>query len=165
MSTTRPTRNPKRISPQSLMSLGVTLKHENDPSPTLLRRAPSPQGRGKQNVEEPRPLPWGEGSERSETGEGSCPEFSEQRAQRSRRADGEKPWVDKQGSVISTRASRCAFLCVLCALCGGSFPRGARRSWLLVPRGRPAGRVEPAIEVCAGLWPGHPSPECSPGRV
>jgi hypothetical protein len=46
-----------------------------------------------------------------------------------------KPWVNKQGNGISTRASRNAFLCGLYALCGESFLRGARRGWLLELQG------------------------------
>ncbi len=45
------------------MSLHDTSKQGNDPSPALLRRPP---------------LPWGEGGERSEPGEGYRPKFSKQ---------------------------------------------------------------------------------------
>ena len=47
------------------MSFCDTRKHENDPSPALLRRGPSPRKRG-------------EGGEQSEPGEGAQSKFSEQ---------------------------------------------------------------------------------------
>ncbi|MGH9327507.1 MAG: hypothetical protein ACRD2B_12605, partial [Terriglobia bacterium] len=57
-------------SEELLMALCDTPKHENYPSPALLRRAPSPLGEGYSS-RLLNPLPRGEGGERREPGEGS----------------------------------------------------------------------------------------------